>query len=147
MRILLASNEEDNKVLHAMSRELSVEEILSDKVQNLAAEMKSYVMSDKKCKGLAAPQVGHNIRLFVIKHGKSSRTYINPTFLWRSRVTNSIEKCLSCGDISKVRERFAKMNVEYVDETGKLHVIVLKDFNAFAYQHELDHLNGKLIID
>lgn len=142
MKILQVSNEEDAKIL----RTVSVATTLDD-CRELIDSMVQHVLADKNCKGLAAPQVGHNVRLFVIKHGSGATVYINPSIIWQSRKCKSAEKCLSCGPREYEVERFAKINVQYTNRSGVTVEEVIKNFNAFTFQHELSHLDGITILD
>lgn len=92
--------------------------------------------------GLAAPQVGYNIRMFVAL----GKTYVNPIVMEKSL---SREKS-SEGCYSLEREAFFDVNrakmvkIKYQDLDGNMHVEKFDLFPAFVIQHEMDHLEGKL---
>jgi peptide deformylase len=100
--------------------------------------------------GLAAPQVGLNIRLFVANHTgnpEDDRVYVNPTLFEAEGEDTAEEGCLSIPTLSVevVRAKSARMNARDVagaaidqHETG---------YVARIWQHELDHLNGVLLTD
>jgi peptide deformylase len=99
-------------------------------------------------KGLAAPQVGINRRFFILRFGNRIETFINPEIIKSSseKVTFS-EGCLSVpGTYYKV-SRSRRIEVRYYDETLIVRKAKFHDFDAVAFQHELDHLNGILICD
>lgn len=104
--------------------------------------------------GLAAPQVGNNIRLLVMDpaantENKSPRIIVNPELeLQGDRIISEQEGCLSVpmgyrADVprySKVRLKAMDINGEAIDE-------ILEGFPAIVLQHETDHLEGQLFID
>ena len=108
--------------------------------------------------GLAAPQVGLPIRLFIIDLDVLSedepqykgylRAFINPEILEESEETVSMsEGCLSIPGINENVKRPAKVLVNYLDENGEEHERWLEGFEARVFQHEYDHLDGKLFVD
>ncbi len=98
--------------------------------------------------GLAAPQVGKSLRLCVIKLEGKSYVLINPVFKSKSwKKTVAEEGCLSLpGQFMQVK-RSQKVKVKALDRKGKEVVIQAQDMLARAFQHEIDHLNGTLIIE
>lgn len=98
--------------------------------------------------GLAAPQVGKNIRLFVANWGDENRVFINPVLTKRSTVSVTDEEgCLSIpgvyGNVARPRD----VTIEALDEQGVAFSLSLTDLAARVVQHEIDHLDGILIID
>jgi peptide deformylase len=61
--------------------------------------------------------------------------------------TSIIEGCLSVPNIEGEVLRYRKVKIKYQDKSGKWETKRLKDINAIAVQHELDHLEGVLFID
>jgi peptide deformylase len=111
--------------------------------------------------GLAAPQVGRNLRLAVIEtlpdedeEGNEIEgtrelfVIINPEIFWTSReTTKGIEGCLSIpGYVGEV-ERAESIRVRGLDRHGRKMRLRLYDWTARIFQHEIDHLNGVLYID
>lgn len=98
--------------------------------------------------GLAATQVGSNLRLCVIQPEDKCYVMINPQITSKStKKIISEEGCLSFpGEFFPI-SRFAEVQVRYLDEFGKPAKAKGKDLFARAIQHELDHLDGVLIID
>lgn len=109
-------------------------------------------MTQNEGVGLAAPQVGKNIRLVVISQeaapDKKDRVLINPKITKRSwRKETAVEGCLSVpGEIREI-SRCAKINVEALSALGKPLKFSAAKLFARVIQHEIDHLNGILIID
>ena len=103
--------------------------------------------------GLAAPQIGINKRIFVMdcNDGQEKREYvivINPEVISSSEELKTYkEGCLSIPEITEEVVRPEKINVSYEDLSGKLKTERLEGLWATCFQHELDHLNGKLFID
>ncbi len=102
--------------------------------------------------GLAAPQVGVSKRLIVVdtgyKEGKSSLiTIINPEISLSEEIIDSEEGCLSVPGHIVTIKRSARVIVRGLDRNGRPLEIEAEGLLARAFQHEIDHLNGILIID
>lgn len=103
--------------------------------------------------GLAAPQVGHSIRLFVFdtstreEGGYPLSVLINPEILHMEDEQKMEEGCLSIPDITEVVGRAGKVAIKGLDREGKEVTIEGEGTLARLFQHEMDHLNGKLFID
>jgi peptide deformylase len=103
--------------------------------------------------GLAAIQVGVPLRLVVLDvadkdEEKQPLTLINPRIVHFSDELREYEEgCLSLPDVLVEIERPALIKVAYQDLDGKLHERQVDGLLATAVQHEVDHLDGKLIID
>ena len=99
--------------------------------------------------GLAAPQVGVSIRLFVINiQGVEKRAYINPQIIETSIETDTSEEgCLSIPGVWHDVQRPARVTVQAQDIEGKVFTVKAEGLLASAIQHENDHLNGVLFID
>jgi peptide deformylase len=108
------------------------------------------MMVEHKGVGLAAPQVGLSLRIFVASPtGKreDARAYINPLLMDEHGQEEGEEGCLSLPDIRIKVERFKAVRVEAVDERDQAFSVALEDFPARVVQHENDHLDGILLID
>ena len=134
------------------------EEVLTEKCQpvtkfdsglRVLVDAMFETLSDADGVGLAAPQVGVSLRLFVINiHGVEKRAYINPQILETSIETDcSEEGCLSIPGVWHDVERPARVNVQAQDLEGKAFTVKAEGLLARALQHENDHLNGTLFID
>ncbi len=104
--------------------------------------------------GLAAPQIGENLRVFVIDVGTDSKTmnpitFINPKILKKEGAINSYEGCLSFPDAYTNVRRYKYVKVKALDIKGRPFILEAKDGSllARAIQHEFDHLDGILFID
>ncbi|OQA56227.1 MAG: Peptide deformylase 1 [Candidatus Omnitrophica bacterium ADurb.Bin277] len=100
--------------------------------------------------GLAAPQVGISKQIFVcsprMMRGEEY-VMVNPVIEKSSGEAVSAEGCLSLPGISADITRATDLQLTYQDRNGALHRIAVRDFFARVIQHEIDHLNGKLLID
>jgi peptide deformylase len=108
------------------------------------------LMREEQGVGLAAPQVGVNLRLFVMNHdGKpeSDRVIANPQLLDAEGQELGEEGCLSLPKIRAQIDRATKLTLKAQDVTGKTFEEVGEDFIARVWQHEVDHLNGIMLID
>lgn len=104
-------------------------------------------------RGLAAPQVGHSLRLFVMdttwREGTPApRIVMNPQILWQSpqRITGP-EGCLSIPGIVTQIERASEIRLRWSDLDGVVHDETLTGFAAICAQHEYDHLDGIVTFD
>ena len=127
-------------------------EKIDDSVKALAARM-FQLMREHKGVGLAAPQIGLPLRLAVInvtpEDRKNQFVIINPKIVKRSpsRI-DSEEGCLSLPGVGGCRlKRNAKVTVEALNEKGLPVTISGDGLLARCLQHEIDHLDGKMIIN
>ena len=98
--------------------------------------------------GLAAPQVGISLRMFVMDYGEGPIKVINPEILEKSEEKVIEEEgCLSLPEIFEDVERHVWIKVKFQNEEGKWTEMELKDYPARVFQHEYDHLDGILFID
>ena len=107
--------------------------------------------------GLAAPQVGLQIRVIVQYVGSTLKQFLNPEI--KEFVNPEIietygpeisipEQCLSLGlKNMRIKKRHWGIKIKYQDKKGKYHTDKYFGWNSFELQHEVDHLNGKLITD
>ena len=104
--------------------------------------------------GLAAPQVGENVRIFVIDVTEPNEApdpiiFINPKIIKKEGAINSYEGCLSFPQMYTNVRRYETVKVKALNFNGKPFVIEAKDGSllARAIQHEFDHLDGVLFVD
>lgn len=125
-------------------------------ILNLIEQMEDALdrASDPIGVGLAAPQVGKSLNLFITKPTAKSKmfVFINPKITFKktlpeekdNKKTFKLEGCLSLVNIWGEVQRAPEITVEYLDETGKAHKRQFRGFLATIIQHEIDHLNGIL---
>lgn len=146
----------DNKQLRAVCKELDWEDIASDPIQLLCYALRE-LMWEYDWVGLAAPQIGQDVRIIAVsswiekrKESKFDKQtiMINPIITFQSEKTFiSEEGCLSLPNIIDKVERHHSITVRYLDESWQQHEQKLTGFNAAIVQHEVDHLDGILFID
>ena len=143
--ILLIEKGENNRNLRQKS--VSVEMINAD-ILGLAKDMIETMVKNNGV-GLAAAQVGKNIRVFVINREFSTKQiFINPEILQMSRKTEIIEEgCLSFPGLYKKIPRAKTIKIRAIDENGKEFKLKTKGLLARILQHEMEHLEGVLIVD
>lgn len=104
-------------------------------------------------RGLAAPQVGHLLRMFVMdctwKEGElAPQVLVNPEMLWRSEESAiGPEGCLSLPGVTAEVARSRSVRLRWKQLDGSLRESTLTDFAAICVQHEYDHLDGILTLD
>ena len=120
-----------------------------DDLRRLVERMTA-LMQDARGVGLAGTQVGTLQRLFVFQATEEDdpRAVVNPVLVKASEVkVADTEGCLSLQGVTVPVERPARVTLEGKDETGADIRIELEEHAARVVQHELDHLDGILIID
>lgn len=108
------------------------------------------LMREAKGVGLAAPQVGQNIRLFVMNatgEPQDDRVYVNPVLTEGDGDEEAEEGCLSLPDIHTNVVRFKQMKMSARDLDGNRVEETAEGFVSRVWQHEFDHLNGTLLLD
>lgn len=133
-------------VLHKKASEVTA---FTAELSALAGRMFE-LMREQKGVGLAAPQVGVGLRLFVCNptgEPNDDLVCVNPKFLELSGAEEKPEGCLSLPEVTVVMRRATKAVVEAFDLSGKRFAVEGVDLRARVWQHEMDHLDGKLIID
>jgi len=143
--ILKIQKRENNPILRKKS--LPVENIAED-VLNLVNDMTETMLKFDGM-GLAANQIGKNIRIFVANPNLSQKyVFINPEIYKISEKTEILEEgCLSLPNVYKKIPRAKSLKIKAIDENGKQFKLKTKDILARVIQHEIDHLNGILITD
>jgi peptide deformylase len=111
-------------------------------------ERMTALMHDAEGVGLAATQVGILRRFFVCTLDDEDRVLVNPVLTPIGHETESeLEGCLSLGPIRVPVERHMRVTLEAVDADGTPVSFELEGHEARVVQHEVDHLDGKLMLD
>jgi peptide deformylase len=102
--------------------------------------------------GLAAPQVGAPVRIFVIDLSLGHKAgdlmvFVNPSFVEREGMQLEEEGCLSVPGFNATVARPGRAVVKGLDRNGEEHIVEGNDLLARAFQHEMDHLDGLLFLD
>ena len=125
---------------------------IDDSVQKLIEDMAD-TMYTRSGIGLAAVQVGsrHRIVIYDIAEEREKRAYIaiiNPRILsGEGEVLSEKEGCLSVPEFRTDVNRYARIELEGLDRDGNKFKKTIDGFEATVLQHEIDHLNGVLILD
>lgn len=126
-------------------------------IQQLINEM-LVTLKESRGVGLAAPQVGRSLQLIIIASHPNERypnapqmeptAMINPKIIsYTEETEKGWEGCLSVPMIRGLVPRYREIEVEYTDRHGDRQVAKLTDFVARIFQHEYDHLEGKVFLD
>lgn len=140
---------EDNPILRAVSEPVKK---FDDELKKLVKDMKETMIKVSGL-GLAAPQVGVNLRVFVLfldykKKDEKVIAMINPEILEHSLDTEIAEEgCLSVPKFFADVERFRSVKVMFFDVEGIRQALDLSGLDAREVQHEYDHLDGVLFVD
>ena len=126
---------------------------VSAKVKAIVADLYDTMYANNGV-GLAAPQIGENLRIFVVDCSTGDEplnpiTFINPKIIKKSGACKSHEGCLSFPEAYTDVRRYANIMLKATDIHGRPFVMEVKDgvLLARAIQHEFDHLDGVLFID
>lgn len=133
--------------LRRKTREVKARELKESKVQRLLLEM-AETMEAEKGVGLAAPQIGSDLRICAISADDQVYILVNPKIKSYSRKKDVFEEgCLSFPGKFFPVERPIKVKVQARDSEGKKMKIKADGLFARVLQHEIDHLDGILVID
>ncbi|MBV7391765.1 MULTISPECIES: peptide deformylase [Enterococcus] len=98
--------------------------------------------------GIAAPQVGRNLRIAVVEIEEGDRfDLINPEIIEKKGETIDVEGCLSIPETFGTVKRADEITIRYYDREGDQMEVTAYGYLARCFQHEIDHLDGKLFID
>jgi peptide deformylase len=120
---------------------------VTKELQKLFKDMRDTMVAEVGV-GIAAPQVGSDLRICLAKIDGRVTTLVNPEITFRSaRKETDEEGCLSCPGFQVAVPRSTEIIVRYQDGRGQKQERKLLDYNARVVQHEVDHLDGVLIVD
>lgn len=141
-------------------REVSKPVVKFDKkIKSLIEDLKDTlaVQNDPEGVGLAAPQIGVNLRVFAVDYKHLQRVVVNPEIIEKAQKIKAstnpkakneiLEGCLSLPHYYGPLKRENYVKLKYLDEKGKEVIEDFNDFDAQIILHEIDHLNGILFID
>jgi peptide deformylase len=144
-------------VLRERAREVGVEELATAETQRFIDDLIE-TMRHANGAGLAANQVGVPIRIAAMEVGDNPRypykprlpltVVVNPIIEPIDNETVEInEGCLSVPNLRGTVSRFVNVRVRYLDRDGQPHDEIKRGLTAGTFQHECDHLDGKLFLD
>lgn len=120
-------------------------EKIDESLERLIKDM-SDTMYDAPGVGLAAPQIGVNKKVIVYDIGEGLQVLLNPEILEKGEEEEGAEGCLSVPGEERAIKRASWIRVKGLDEKGNEIEKEFSDFAARVLQHEIDHLQGRLII-
>lgn len=136
-----------NEILHKVScevKDFSEAEIIAKKLIDVTSKVDKFF---NLWIGMAAPQIGYNKRIILLKESKGKyKVIINPEIIETSRMIPTISKCFSVKGIYLLKNPLW-IKLKYQDLMQKSHLEIFKGGKAVILQQELDHLNGILIPD
>lgn len=158
LEIVTIENQEHRQVLKTPAEKVSLPLSMENKV--LIDAMKNK-LNDLGGVGLAAPQVNHALQIIAIyipeeasllrEHVKPYLMHIliNPSYepLKDTLIAYDFEACYSVSGKAGKVPRYDQIQLSYYDESGEFHQQIEQGFYARVLQHEIDHINGVLIID
>ena len=123
--------------------------------EDLAADLISTMQASPACVGLAAPQIGVSLRAFaldVTAHPKTTTCHglvvlFDPVIVEVHGREVGRERCMSVPDLTANVARATSIVVHGLSADGEKRIISTDGFEARAFQHEIDHLDGMLILD
>ncbi len=144
-----------NPVLRQIAKKVTK---IDKKILALIKEMQAILLKQKDPEGvgLAAPQIGKSLQIFVVNYKNLKRVIINPEVIeisktkkvnTESKTKDILEGCLSLPHYYGPIKRASKIKIKYLNEKGEEQIEEFTHFNAQIIQHEMDHLNGILFID
>lgn len=133
-----------NPVLRKKCQEVAE---ITDEIRNLSQDMKE-TMRRKDGLGLAAPQIGELKRIIIVQTANGAEVFINPKITGKSKETEIREEgCLSFPGLFLKIKRAGEIEMEFLDLRGEKKEIKAEGLSARIFQHEIDHLDGILLID
>lgn len=130
-----------------LRRENKPVEEMSDELVQLLDDMYETMIAHDGV-GIAAPQIGKNIRVAVVEVDENDRfDLINPEIIDRKGQEIDLEGCLSIPHVFGTVERSEEITVRYFDRDGDQIEVTAYGYLARAFQHEIDHLDGILFTD
>jgi peptide deformylase len=123
----------------------------TDEIKKLAQDMLETMYAAPGV-GLAAPQVGVSLKMVIVDVGvvlgeRDPLILLNPEILNSSDVIAFEEGCLSLPEFTVEVERSRVLELKYQDLEGEDRKLAAEDFLSVAIQHEMDHLEGRLLLD
>ena len=122
------------KAEQAVKQDLPVGQDLQDTLQ----------ANRERCVGMAANMIGVKKRIIIVNMGLMNLVMFNPVLIQKDTPYETEEGCLSLPGVRKTT-RYRNIEVEYLDASWKKHRQKYSGWTAQIIQHELDHLEGRII--
>jgi peptide deformylase len=135
----------------------AVEDVYADEILQIIDALQS-VLAGTQGVGIAAPQIGISKRIIIVASRPTVRyphapkmaptVMINPSFQALSaQKEKDWEGCLSIPGVRARVSRYTEIMIHYTDQQGVIDELILDGFVARVFQHELDHLDGRVYLD
>ncbi|MCB9805597.1 peptide deformylase [Candidatus Nomurabacteria bacterium] len=155
MKSIVQKDTVEGEALRKISNAVELSEIETDKIQNILKEMHQSLASQNDGVALAAPQIGVNLRIFVVapkvfaKDPDNMRlVFINPEIIKHSKDEKLLDEgCLSVRWWYGKTRRHSRATVKAYGENAEEFQMSASGLLAQIFQHEIDHLNGILFVD
>lgn len=153
MRVLSIDNEADSLALREESRPMSESLLRTEEYALLRERMLQTVQNpEAEGVGIAAPQVGVRRAMIAVqrfdKEGEPFEFFLNPEIIeLLGEKADGGEGCLSVPELYGNVSRWQHILLRYRDEQWVEHIEHIEGFTAVIFQHEVDHLSGRLFID
>ena len=133
-------------ILHKRAKEIKE---VTPEIKKLSEDMiQTLLKNEIEGMGLAAPQIGVSQRIMVVKTGEKPVAFINPEIIKKSREKEAMEEgCLSLPGLWLKIKRAKEVEIVALDINGKKIKINAEGLVSRIIQHEIDHLDGVLIIN
>lgn len=128
------------KVLSSKTKEV---EVIDEKIIELLDDLYDTMMEYDGV-GIAAPQIGVDLRVAIVELGEDILEMINPVVLETRGEAEDVEGCLSFPDLFGMVKRPTYVKIEAADREGRIYELEAEEFEARCILHEIDHLDGVL---
>lgn len=133
----------ENPILRKKAKRIAK---IDENIKKLAEDMMETLKSADGV-GLAAPQVGRSLRMIVVSYEEKDMVLINPEIIEKEGESVDIEGCLSVPGVEIPVKRAEKITLTFQNLRGRTQKIKAEGMWARIFQHEIDHLDGVLIVD
>ncbi len=142
---------------HSLHQKSKPVEKIDKKILSIIEDMRDTLAAQKDPEGvgLAAPQIGRNVQIFLMQYDNVDKIIINPKIIKKSKELlegknkdgKLLEGCLSLPHYYGPIKRSKRVTISYMDPAGKTVTETFEGFLAHIVQHEIDHLNGVVFLD
>ena len=147
MEIFTINNKKEEKILRRKTPDFDFSRFKNNEIQETIKKMRMAIKKEKGI-GLSANQIGLDLNVFVAQVKNKFYAIFNPLIIARSEEESVVEEgCLSVPKVFGNVSRSEKIVLEGYDRNGKKIKIKAWGLLARVFQHEFDHLNGKIFID
>lgn len=146
-------NQIGDPILRTKCLAVELQAINSPEIKNSISKMKDILdgikaISNENGNAISAPQVGHSVRIILLRLNEKFVPMINPSLTNTSDDTFELEEeCFSFYNLRGKVTRYSNVRIDYSDESAQPQSIQLSGEEAGIAQHEVDHLDGIFFLD